>query len=146
MGCYPWEDFRRVRPPTLRQPPTRADVGLAHDLTWMFLNLRHVPDAIAGLLELLVSSGMAASQTVVHCAHPRRSRRFGGRRTSTGFPSSTEPSLALDLRTEDTVHSLFWFNECGLDDEAYCIEGTVTFDDLKVLRADQTPEPLDAKT
>ncbi|MFD9845686.1 protein kinase domain-containing protein [Streptomyces parvus] len=42
MGCYLQEVFRLVRPPALRQPPTRADVGLAHDLTWMFLNPRVV--------------------------------------------------------------------------------------------------------
>jgi hypothetical protein len=45
------------------------------------------------------------------------------------------------------AHSLFWFNECGRQegDEtvAYCIEGTITFQDLAVIRADGTAEPLD---
>jgi hypothetical protein len=43
-------------------------------------------------------------------------------------------------------HSLYWFNECGREeggtDVAYCIEGTVTFEDLEILRADATPQPL----
>ena len=54
-----------------------------------------------------------------------------------------EPSLTVKLRGDDAPHSLYWFNECGRDDAAYCIEGVVTFDDIEVLRADGTPEPLD---
>jgi hypothetical protein len=58
-----------------------------------------------------------------------------------------EPSLALSLRPEAGSHSLYWFNECGAREggttAAYCIEGTVTFADLEVRRADGTLEPLE---
>lgn len=54
-----------------------------------------------------------------------------------------EPSLLVEVREAGAAHSLFWFTECGRDDVAYCLEGTVTFDDLEVLRADETPVPLD---
>jgi hypothetical protein len=57
-----------------------------------------------------------------------------------------QPSLTVDVRHGPASHSLFWFNECGRDEGttkvAYCIEGTVTFEDLSVFRADATPEPL----
>src|SRR5579875_1258318 len=46
-----------------------------------------------------------------------------------------ERSLVIDLRADEAEHSLFWFTECGRDDAAFCLEGTVTFDDLEVLRA-----------
>lgn len=40
-----------------------------------------------------------------------------------------------------------WRSECGREEHdgpaAYCIEGTVAFEDLQVLRADETPQPLD---
>ncbi len=58
------------------------------------------------------------------------------------------PSLTVDIRQAPGSHSLFWFNECGRREGdmtvAYCIDGTVTFEDLEVLRADATPQPLDA--
>lgn len=58
-----------------------------------------------------------------------------------------QPSLTIDIRPGAGSHSLFWFNECGREEGdtnvAYCIEGTVTFEDLEVLRADETPQPLD---
>lgn len=58
-----------------------------------------------------------------------------------------QPSLTIDIRSGAGSHSLFWFNECGRDEGstkvAYCIEGNVTFEDLEVLRADATPQPLD---
>lgn len=60
-GCYLQEDFRWVRPPTLRQPPTRADVGLAHDLTCMFLN----PREPRGFTETEVSSARTQGSTGV---------------------------------------------------------------------------------
>jgi hypothetical protein len=57
------------------------------------------------------------------------------------------PSLTIDIRSGAGSHSPFWFNECGRDeggtDAAYCIEGTVTFEDLEVLRGDATPQPLE---
>lgn len=55
------------------------------------------------------------------------------------------PSLVADVRPGAGAHSLFWFSECGTS-EAYRIEGTVTFEDLEVLRADGTPQPLDEFT
>lgn len=55
------------------------------------------------------------------------------------------PSLVVDLRPDAGAHSLFWFSECGTS-VAYCIEGTVTFEDLEVLRADGTAQPLDEFT
>jgi hypothetical protein len=58
-----------------------------------------------------------------------------------------QPSLALDIRPETGSHSLYWFNECGAQEAdritAYRIEGTVTFADLEVRRADGAVEPLD---
>jgi hypothetical protein len=72
-----------------------------------------------------------------------------------GDPSLThdwpaQPSLTIDMRSGAGSHSLFWCNECGRDEGgtnvAYCIEGTVTFEDLEVLRADATPQPLEEFT
>ncbi|MGH3292572.1 MAG: hypothetical protein ACRDP7_12260, partial [Trebonia sp.] len=58
-----------------------------------------------------------------------------------------EPSLTVQARPGAAPHSLYWFNECGRaegDTSApYLIEGTVTFEDLKVMRADATPQRLD---
>jgi len=60
------------------------------------------------------------------------------------------PSLRIDLRPGPGSHSLFWFSECGRAEHgspaAYCIEGTVAFEELQVLRADATPRPLDQFT
>ena len=53
--------------------------------------------------------------------------------------------LSLDLGPASTParHSLYWFNECGREEDgdriAYCIEGVVEFERLQVLRADGTP-------
>lgn len=56
------------------------------------------------------------------------------------------PSLAIEICPGAGSHSLFWFNECGREENgsraAYCVEGTVTFEDLEVLRADGTPQRL----
>lgn len=45
------------------------------------------------------------------------------------------------------AHSFYWFNECDRDHDgqfqSLCIEGTVTFDDLLVLRADGSPIPIE---
>jgi hypothetical protein len=56
-----------------------------------------------------------------------------------------ESSLTVDLRPGRSAHSMYWFTECWrLDDDVrYCIEGTVDFDDLQVMRADGTPEAVD---
>ncbi|MBO0804448.1 MAG: hypothetical protein J2P25_15405 [Nocardiopsaceae bacterium] len=58
----------------------------------------------------------------------------------------TQPSLTVAVRPGAGSHSLYWFNECGRKEgdtnAAYCIEGTVTFEDLEILRADATPQPL----
>ena len=58
-----------------------------------------------------------------------------------------QPSLTVDVCPGAGSHSLYWFNECGRDEGdtnvAYFIEGTVTFEDLEVLRADATPQPLE---
>jgi len=57
-----------------------------------------------------------------------------------------QPSLTLDVRRTAGSHLLYGFNECGPNEgsttASYCIEGTVTFEDLEVLRADETPQPL----
>ncbi|MGO1052366.1 hypothetical protein [Crossiella sp. CA198] len=73
-----------------------------------------------------------------------------------GWRFLDEPSLTEDWPAEPslTVHcgpgtgprELYWFNECGRADGAYCIEGTVTFEDLTVLRADGTPVPIEEFT
>lgn len=57
------------------------------------------------------------------------------------------PSLAVEIRPGKATHSLYWFNECGRTEgdstAAYVIEGTVTFQDLEVMRADMAPESLE---
>ncbi|GIH09269.1 hypothetical protein Rhe02_73360 [Rhizocola hellebori] len=58
-----------------------------------------------------------------------------------------ETSLTIDIRPPAAApHTLYWFNECGRDEAetkvGYCIEGTVAFESLAVLRADATPQPL----
>lgn len=54
--------------------------------------------------------------------------------------------MSIDIRLCAASHSLYWFNECGRDEGetnvSYCIEGTVAFENLEVLRADTTPQPL----
>ena len=61
-----------------------------------------------------------------------------------------QPSLAMQVRPGTGPHSLYWFNECGRPEDgrevAYCLEGTITFDDLQVLRAGPAPLPLDQFT
>ncbi len=58
-----------------------------------------------------------------------------------------QPSLTVDVRPGAGSHSLYWFNECGREEGDTnvpdCIEGTVTFEDLEVLPADATPQPLE---
>jgi hypothetical protein len=58
-----------------------------------------------------------------------------------------QPSLTVDVRPGAGSHSLYWFSECGREEGdmnvAYCVEGTVTFEDLEVSRADATPQPLE---
>ncbi len=58
-----------------------------------------------------------------------------------------QPSLTIDIRPGAGSHLLYWFNECGRTEggrhAAYCLEGTVTFEDLAVLHADASPQPLD---
>lgn len=58
-----------------------------------------------------------------------------------------ELSLTLNLGHDTAAHTFYWFSECGRgrggDTETYCIEGTVSFEDLAVLRADGTEEPLE---
>jgi hypothetical protein len=57
------------------------------------------------------------------------------------------PSLTVQIRPGAASHSLYWFNECGRTEgdtsTAYLIEGTATFEDLEVMRADATPQQLD---
>lgn len=57
------------------------------------------------------------------------------------------PSLSEVIRPGTPPHSLHWFSECGRTDGEeganYLIEGTVTFDGIEVMRADETPCPLD---
>lgn len=59
-----------------------------------------------------------------------------------------EPSLRVSVRTGGGAHSFYWFNECGVEKdgetEGFCIEGTVTFDDLVVLDAAGREIPIDA--
>lgn len=51
-------------------------------------------------------------------------------------------SLSIDLGHGVATHSLYWFNECGRGETSCHLEGSVTFQDLEVLRADETPIPL----
>ncbi|MBB5788857.1 hypothetical protein [Jiangella mangrovi] len=63
---------------------------------------------------------------------------------TTGWPPS--PSLRVDLRATPAAHTFYWFNECGDGDgddtRGYCIEGTVSFNDLSVHRADGSEQDL----
>ena len=58
-----------------------------------------------------------------------------------------DPSLRIPVRTEGGAHSFYWFNECGVErdgeTQAFCIEGTVTFDDLLVLDAEAREIPIE---
>lgn len=58
-----------------------------------------------------------------------------------------QPSLTIRLQASPAAHTFYWFSECGRQDgdgtNSYCIEGTVVFEDLVVLRADGTVQPLD---
>ncbi|MFC7359068.1 hypothetical protein [Nocardioides astragali] len=60
---------------------------------------------------------------------------------------SADPSLRISIRSGGGAHSFFWFNECGVegdgDTESFCIEGTVTFDDLVVLDAAEHEIPIE---
>lgn len=55
-----------------------------------------------------------------------------------------EPSLVLTMGGRNAAHSFYWFSECARMEEgevrSYCIEGTVTFEDLSVLRANGQPQ------
>jgi hypothetical protein len=57
------------------------------------------------------------------------------------------PSLSMQVRPGTASHSLYWFNECGRAEgdtsASYLIEGTVTFEDLEVMRADAVPQRLE---
>jgi hypothetical protein len=59
------------------------------------------------------------------------------------------PDVSLSTRLSDrgAAHQLYWFTECGGEEPdaagAYCIEGTVQFDDLAVQRADGTDIPVE---
>ena len=57
------------------------------------------------------------------------------------------PSLSVQVQPGPASHSLYWFNECGRTEgntsTSYLIEGTVTFENLEVLRADAAPQRLD---
>ncbi len=58
-----------------------------------------------------------------------------------------DPSLRVSVRADGGAHSFYWFNECGVerdgDTEAFCIEGTITFDDLVVLDAAGREIPIE---
>lgn len=58
-----------------------------------------------------------------------------------------DPSLRISVRSEGGAHSFYWFNECGVENgdetEGFCIEGTVTFDDLEVFDAEEREIPIE---
>lgn len=58
-----------------------------------------------------------------------------------------DPSLRISVRTDGGAHSFYWFNECGVESDgetvAFCIEGTVTFDDVVVLDAAGREVPIE---
>ncbi len=49
------------------------------------------------------------------------------------------PSLVVEVQPVPADHTFYWFNECGVgrgdEAKAYCIEGTIAFDDLAVFDA-----------
>lgn len=54
------------------------------------------------------------------------------------------PEVSLDLTLGAPAagtHSLYWFNECGTAEGAFCIEGLAEFTDVTARRADGTPVP-----
>jgi hypothetical protein len=55
--------------------------------------------------------------------------------------------LLLDELAGVPADTLYWFNECGRTEgdtsASYLIEGTVTFENLQVMRADAAPQRLD---
>jgi hypothetical protein len=56
------------------------------------------------------------------------------------------PTVSLDLHTDPAgpdTHSLYWFNECAVDAETFCIEGVVEFTNAAARRADGTPVPIE---
>jgi hypothetical protein len=63
--------------------------------------------------------------------------------------SDWPPDLSLRIEVRDDVapHSFYWFNECGVEEggetTTFCIEGTVTFDDLVVFDAAGEEVPID---
>jgi hypothetical protein len=56
-------------------------------------------------------------------------------------------SLTVAVRPDGGTHSFYWFNECGIqgdgDAETFCIEGTITFDDLAILDAEAREMPIE---
>lgn len=58
-----------------------------------------------------------------------------------------EVSFEQAIQEGSSDHSLYWFAECGRQDEnvreTFVIEGEVTFSDLAVLRASHEPVPLE---
>jgi hypothetical protein len=56
------------------------------------------------------------------------------------------PAVSLDLTPGPAgpgTRSLYWFNECAVGDESFCIEGVVDFTEVAVRRADGTPVPVE---
>lgn len=60
----------------------------------------------------------------------------------------TDPSLRISVRADAGAHSFYWFNECGVvgrdgETAAFCIEGTVTFEDAVILDAEEREIPIE---
>lgn len=53
-------------------------------------------------------------------------------------------SLHVPVNSERVRHSFYWFNECGCSAGAYCLEGTITFDDVQILDAAGAEIPLES--
>lgn len=56
------------------------------------------------------------------------------------------PEVSLDLTSGPAgagTRALYWFNECAVGDEEFCIEGVVEFTGVAVRHADGTPLPVE---
>lgn len=79
------------------------------------------------------------------CGGPMHGWRFiDAPELTSDWPAA--PSLSTRLAAAPAPHTFYWFNECARhangSTDSFCIEGTITFEDLGVLRADGEVQAL----
>ncbi len=71
--------------------------------------------------------------------------RFFDARMTDDWPAA--PSLVVTVSGRAARHPFYWFNECGAERDgesaAYCMEGTIGFDDILVLDASERQIPIE---